>query len=492
MVENDTHPNIIFQRNNGFVSAYFQKEKRGGLGCLFYQTTIPKGIKNRGKHETFKNSMEETMKSRFFILNSLKMVCLKALPFMVVLLLLICIVSCGSKNTKTLLIGEWVSELSDELDFSMTMKINFQKDGTCVFTQEYSYGGETASHQESLTWRLINDFSLVIQTVDGEPETFTIVEISNTLLNLEIDGENITYLRQGSQSGRGGSVRSASSTQIRRSIVEDLGVVGEVEAIITKAVSNDGVTWPNMGNDLRISARQDVSRDATGILVTKGFEQHGQGYYNVRNIEIHHLRDLPIRHGRTFGYQTHSFEFKLTGQLYQQNITAPQELTVTQETGTVNMSIDPDYRRVFVNSDVDARNLFFDEMMREAIGKYSNALDVINIKLSGRQITGQILVNITLPLTGAVDRALENLRRHIPQDARVSIGEINTPNRKLKDNVNKEIESFFKDRCFKFVRSRSDFRVTGRIEGEGENRRLNLQLINTKTGNIVDTTTVPI
>ncbi|MCL2062763.1 MAG: lipocalin family protein [Candidatus Cloacimonetes bacterium] len=422
------------------------------------------------------------------------MKCQKFLSFTVFLCLMLTIVSCGSKDVKTLLIGEWVGEMSDEPGFSMKFKFNFQNDGSGMFTREYSYEGETESYPQPLTWSLNNDFSLVI-TVGGDPETFTIVEISNSLLNLEQDGETLSFMKQGSQSGKsGGVVRNTGTSQTRRSVVEDLGVVGEVEATITKTVSNDGIHWNNMVNDLRNSARQEASRDATGTLVTKGFEQYGQGYYNVRNIEIHHLRDLPIRRGSyPFQYnERHSYEFKVTGQLYKQNIIAPKELPITQERGTINMSIDPGYRRIMVSSDDDARNLFFDEMMREAIGKYSNALDVINIKLSGNNITGQILINITLPLNGSVNKALENLRKHIPQDAKVSIGDISTPIRKLKNNVNKEIESYFKDRDFKFVRSRSDFRITGRIEGEGENRKLHLQLINTKTGNIVDSTTVPI
>ena len=91
---------------------------------------------------------------------------------------------------------------------------------------------------------------------------------------------------------------------------------------------------------------------------------------------------------------------------------------------------------------------------------------------------------------GAIIKAMDNLRRHIPQDAKVSLSDINTPNKKLKNIINKEIELYLKKGDYMFVKSRSDFRITGRVEGEGENKDLHLQLINTKTGNIVDSTTV--
>ena len=42
-----------------------------------------------------------------------------------------------------------------------------------------------------------------------------------------------------------------------------------------------------------------------------------------------------------------------------------------------------------------------------------------------------------------------------------------------------------------FLKSRSNYKkYTGRIDGDGENSKLHLLLINTKTGNIVDTFTV--
>ncbi|MCL2065334.1 MAG: hypothetical protein FWG98_13330 [Candidatus Cloacimonetes bacterium] len=50
MVENESHPNIIFQRNNGFDSAYFLSEKRMVDGHRFYQATNPKGFGMNDKY----------------------------------------------------------------------------------------------------------------------------------------------------------------------------------------------------------------------------------------------------------------------------------------------------------------------------------------------------------------------------------------------------------------------------------------------------------
>jgi hypothetical protein len=95
--------------------------------------------------------------------------------------------------------------------------------------------------------------------------------------------------------------------------------------------------------------------------------------------------------------------------------------------------------------------------------------------------------NANPPRAGAVNGLMDELRDYIPQDAKVQVGDISTSDKSLQNHIQNEITTYFKGRNLRIVKSKGDFRVTGRIEGQGSSRRLHLQLINTRSGNVVDT-----
>jgi uncharacterized protein YoxC len=136
---------------------------------------------------------------------------------------------------------------------------------------------------------------------------------------------------------------------------------------------------------------------------------------------------------------------------------------------------------------VPVRDLLHNDMLDEALRLYSNTIDVINIDLSGSLATGQALVDLTKPRGDSVNQLMSRLRNDIPQDASVSIGEINTSIRQLQNNITNEIDAYLKGNGYRVVRNRANFRITGRVDGQGSNRQLHLQLTNTRTGNVVNT-----
>jgi len=277
---------------------------------------------------------------------------------------------------------------------------------------------------------------------------------------------------------------------IRKSIVEAPVDIGNVT-----------LDW-DRSYDIRIYDHTPITQSIRPkmLLLEKAIEQFGYGYYLIEDINIE-LLDT-----NTSGlYRIRSY--RLSGKVLSQKITAPVELSVIEGTAiSGEVSIIDSYANILVRTDEDARNLYYDWLMKEAVNKYSNAIDVLNIttrQTTGRfggdviitgniLVFGDVLINENLPLEDQVNIAMDQLRKNIPQDARVSIGEINTSINKLKNNITWEIRTYLRDKELSIVNSKGDFRITGRIENNNGNRFLHLQLINVKTGNIIDTSTVNI
>jgi hypothetical protein len=227
--------------------------------------------------------------------------------------------------------------------------------------------------------------------------TYTIEQISNSTLILKHVGASVLGFP-------GIQKRLRFVKNERQSTIENIGSVGSVSKDI---VVDGGSFWmarfDTMSNaermeEMRFFATEDAERGSrnSSELVGVALEKFGHGYYRLSNIKTIHLSDINQGryHGRPRGWDPPpTFRVRVTADVIHERITAPAELSHTGDTVTVNISIrNANMRKIaLVRNNEDARNLFFDRMMAEALKQDSNAIDVINIRVSGDTVTGQLL-----------------------------------------------------------------------------------------------------
>jgi len=210
------------------------------------------------------------------------------------------------------------------------------------------------------------------------------------------------------------------------------------------------------------------------------------------------------------------------GNLYGQERRVTGGTQATQIIGSVTTTI---YHHSSL-SEEDLKQRAHAALMQVASNKHNNAIDVENIRvvyLQWRytdswgsqeyswQATGQVVGVVTHPNTtqepiqtnnsqgnlaidGAVERAVEKAIKNIPTKSSIVLGRITTPIVNLTDHVNGELSFLFVDKGFRVVKNENDadYRVVGRVDGEGSNRRLRLNIVDTETGDVIGAVSEPI
>jgi predicted dithiol-disulfide oxidoreductase (DUF899 family) len=98
-------------------------------------------------------------------------------------------------SKKARVTGEWeLTKMSvDGEEYNMDMTWTFEKDGSFASAMTFEYDGVSLTNDEKGEWEFSEDKETLDITVDGDPESFEILRLSNKEMFLELDDMRIEF-----------------------------------------------------------------------------------------------------------------------------------------------------------------------------------------------------------------------------------------------------------------------------------------------------------